>query len=383
MASPARRQLAFVEFTPEYADRLAAFYRKVWDPAATADSVLAGRARVVAANPAAADGRNETVLALLDDVVVGHFTSHPERVAFAGAVKRVAWTAGFHVLPEHRNGPLGVMLAKEMLRAAPHSMCTTVLDAPLRIFTALGWKHVGTVPNFVYVADPAAIAQRIQPERVGLRGPTARALTLLQRVGIAGATAGLSGLALRAWSATTSQARVTTRVFENIALWPGLAEADALWGRCAAGIAASLVRDAARLRWRFAQTPGRYVIIEARERSALVGWLVLRRPKHEGDDRLAGTRLAPLSDLLFPPDRMDVAASLILAATRYCREGFAQALLASTPHTGTARLLRRIGFLPMAGNLHLVVHPRVLPSPEPAFNEWWHARGDGDADQSF
>jgi predicted N-acetyltransferase YhbS len=381
MASTSRRQLAIVQFTPEHAEGLAAFYRRVWDPAATAASVLEGRANVIAANPAASDGRIHTVLAILDGEVIGHFTSYPERLRIGGAERGVAWTAGFHVLPEHRSGPIGVMLAKEMGRVAPNSMCSTVLDAPLRIFTAMGWRHVGTVPNYVYFTRPSEVLRRLPPELMGQSGARRFVLSSLQRSGMAGLCGGLVGLMLRARTAGLGRSFVQTRTVTKVADWVSRAEADALWARCAEDVAAGLVRDGARVCYRFRDE--RYVLIEARRAGALVGWIVLRRPEEGGSDRLGGVRVAPVSDLMFDPSDLGVCASLLRAAIRYARGGFADALVVSTPHTPTIQMARRLGFLSMAGNLHLVVHASLLADATPNFEEWWHARGDGDADQSF
>lgn len=381
MASPPRRHLAIVEFAPEHAEGLAAFYRRVWDPAATAESVLAGRANVIAANPAAIDGKIHTVIAILDGEVIGHFTSYPERLRIGGADHRVAWTAGFHVLPEHRSGPIGVMLAKEMARVAPNSMCTTVLDAPLRIFTAMGWKHVGTVPNLVYFTRPGEVLRRLPLAVMGDSGRRRRGLQALQRAGLAGASGGLLGLGLRALGAWAGGTPVQIRVVTGVAEWDGRAEADALWAHCAPRVAAGLARDGARVIYRFRDE--RYVLIEARRDGALAGWVVLRRPETAGSERLGGVRVAPVSDLMFDPAESGVGISLLRAAARFARGGFADALVLSTPHEATLALARRIGFVPMAGNLHLVVHASLLTDAVPAFAEWWHARGDGDADQSF
>jgi predicted N-acetyltransferase YhbS len=379
-----RRQLAVTRFTPDHAEILAEFYRKVWDPSATADSVLEGRSTMAARNPAAADGSIATVLAILDGAVVGHLTSIPDRVWTGGEEKRVAWLAGFHVLPEHRNGPLGVMVAKEMLRVAPASMTTTVMDAPLRIFTALGWSHVGTVPNQVHIPDPAVVARRLSPEQAGIGGVPGRAFGLLQRLGLAGPLAGAAGSLVRGWSRTAHREGVSIAVHTDIGSWQGLPEADEAWARWAPGVEASLVRDGARLRWRFGAKPGRYILLEAREHGTLVGWIVLRTPPEGGEPRLAGIRLATISDLMFPPDRPGVATALLRGAADHARRtGFAEALLASTPHRETQALLRRQGYLTMAGNLKLVVHPSLLPGEPLPFDRWWHARGDGDADQSF
>lgn len=380
-----RRALEIAEYSADRAPELAAFIRRVWDPNATAEGVEASRAAIARTNPGAVYGRIPTILALLDGQPVAHFTSIPERLSIAGAAQPVAWTAGFHVLPEHRNGPLGVMVAKEMVKIAPNSMCTTVLDAPLRIFTALGWRHLGTVPNQLRVLDAVALARRLDPARIGLSSRTGRYFVLAKRTGVASLGAWLGGSALRIWAATASRDRgATTQAVPDLARWNGFDEADALWERSAAKIAASVVRDGKRLRWRFAAAADRYILIQARQAGALVGWIVLKRPSAEGDPRLGGLRVSAVVDLMFPPDRPEVASTLLGAAEAHLRQDrLAEAMIASTPHAPTRRLLARLGYVEIGGNLHLIVHPSVLSDPAPTFDAWWHARGDGDADQSF
>ena len=383
-AVPRRKpRVEVVEYAPSHAALLAAFIRKVWDPGATVESVLAGRAQAAAANPGAVGGRIPTVLLLYDGEVVGHLTSIPERLSFGGHVEPASWTAGFHVLPEHRNGPIGVMVAREMAKVAPASLCTTVLDAPLRIFTALGWKHIGTVPNQLLVLDGAEFAQRADTSRISYPA-VAAAGRLLRRAGIAGAAGAAAGMAIRSWAMHAGQDRSITTTASPLAAWGGLGETDAVWARSAPMIAASVVRDEARLRWRFLASGNAYEVVEARRAGRLVGWMLLKRPRPEGDERIGGLRLVPIVDLVYEPSDRAVLRRLVSAAAGHVREGrLGHALLASTPHAGTRATFRHSGFIEVTGNLHLVVSPAALPAQQPRFDEWWHARGDGDADQSF
>lgn len=376
------RKVEVAAFESAHAEGLAGFIREVWDSKATAASVLAAQER--ARHPVYVGAHAPTVLLRYDDVVVGHLTSLPERVSFGGRTTNVAWLVGFQVLPEYQNGPVGVLVAREMARIAPLSMCSMVLDAPLRIFKALGWKHVGTVPNQLLLLDGATFARRLDVARFSSSRALARMTKLARAVGIdrvAGATA--AGLG-RLWSGLVpGGGRFETTVMDA-ADWTARSEADALWARHAPEIAAGLVRDGTRVSTRFGSRAGRYVLVEAREEAALVGWLVLKRPREQGDERLGGLRVSPIADLMFPPARPAVAVALLRAAARFGRrDGFAHALLASTPHAATRALLRRCAYVSIPGNLHLVVHADVLPDPPPPFDAWWHARGDGDADQTF
>lgn len=376
-------KVEIVDYTPAHAEALSAFIRKVWDPDSTAASVAAGRAHL-AARPGVVDGHLPTVLLLYNGEVVGHLTSLPERVSFAGASQPIAWLVGFHVLPEHRNGPIGMLVAKEMARLAPNSMCSMVLDAPLKLYTALGWKHLGTVPNLLRVIDGAALARRLDASRFSGGARIARPLRIAQRLGVAALGGAMASGAMRVWAATAPREAGLATAVARPEDWTGAAEADALWRQHAGAIPASIVRDGARVRTRFGGEPDRYVLVEARERGALVGWIILRRPRAAGDERLNGLKVAPIVDQMYPPGRPAVLGTLIRAAVAYCRAtGFAEALVASTPNTAMLDVLRRSAFVPIPGTLQLVAHPSILPQPAPTFGSWWHARGDGDADESF
>lgn len=386
MTEPRSRRRASVSvaaFTDADAADLAGFIRQVWDPGATAESVLEGRRRLAAR---IVDGGTHipTVLLRVDGAVVGHLTSLPERVAFGGRQRPISWLVGFHVLPEYRNGPVGVLIAKEMLRIAPHSMCSMVLDAPLRIYTALGWRHLGTVPDLVCVLDGAAVAKRVDPRRFGALAKGARLLDAARRTGLAPLGGGAASALARWWASTAPRATGLEFVVGDAAAFSAVRDADALWERCAHAIPASVVRDGHRVRHRFGDAPGRYVVVEAWARSRLAGWAVVRRPRAEGDERLGGVRVAPIADLMFDPARPALAAALVHAAVDTVRrEGMAEAVIASSPDRRLRAVLQRAAFVPAGATLHLVAHPSVLPDPAPAFDAWWHARGDGDADQSF
>ena len=104
-----------VRAADEHAEVLAEFYRRVWDPAATAERVLGGR-RAAATDPAGAGEPPPTFIFLADGAVVGHVTTIPVRLWDSGSEHVFHWVKGLMVLPEHRRGPVGFLLLRETLR---------------------------------------------------------------------------------------------------------------------------------------------------------------------------------------------------------------------------------------------------------------------------
>src|SRR3989442_10669176 len=99
-----------------HAGAVAEFFRAVWDSAATAESVWRGLQTAAERNPFFPGQHVQTVLFLSDERVVGYATSIPVSVWGACEERRAEWIKGLIVIPEHRNGPVGFKLVKELLR---------------------------------------------------------------------------------------------------------------------------------------------------------------------------------------------------------------------------------------------------------------------------
>ncbi len=386
----ARNKVEVVEFEPSYASALASFISQVWDPKATAESVLDSRRASAESNPSCSHGRIPTILFLLNGEVVGHIMATPERMSFSGGVRETHWMTGFHVLPRHRSGPVGFMVAKELARVAPGTLTFTVESAPLRIFRALGYRYLGVVPNYVKLLRPAVMLQRIDLHRLGMagtRGWRARALAAARASRLDTVAATLLHLGINTWVRVVAPRAAAAEYVVHTEPWAGVeyGRYDRLWERVTRELAVSPVRDAARLKWRFTNRGSDYVMIEARERNDAVGYCILKRPRAKVDPRLGDVRIAAIADLLFPPERLDLGCGLLAAAEGVvAQHDIADALLASTPHAAIRRVVRRSGYLKVPGNLKLVVHPSVLPSSGGVrLENWWLARGDCSADETF
>src|SRR5438309_4250801 len=112
------------------------------------------------------------------------------------------------------------------------------------------------------------------------------------------------GAALGGWSMLGGAKRrgIRTAVVNTI----DPAEYDELWSRCRQGFQFAQVRDGEYVQRRFLSDDA-YSLIEARDGATLVGFGAVRRPRSGGDERLAGLVIAPLSDVLTPLNRRDIA----------------------------------------------------------------------------
>jgi len=323
-----------------------------------------------------------TALVLDGTRVIGYCGSIPLRL-WDGAVERPAyWTKGLMVLPEFRNGPIGFHVCKQLAAHLPRALGLVVAPAARRLFTAVGYSDLGAIGNFVRLLRPAAVARQLDVGALGLALPRwlTAAVRVAQRIGIAGLAGAGAGVAMDlAAAAMRRTARGLTTSWSVGA--PSAAELDAVWRSARGGLKASPVRDGRYLRPRFAAS---YVFCSARDAAQLLGVAVVRRPSASSDPRLRNIRVATLSDIVFPLERRDVGLALLAAVAEAARAAGADAILCSTSHPALARLLRRQAYVPLPGNVHVLLHDRTNATRWPRdLSAWWLARGDGEADEVF
>jgi hypothetical protein len=169
------------------------------------------------------------------------------------------------------------------------------------------------------------------------------------------------------------------RTIEAPAEWG--AELDALWARFAAGIGVAVERDAAFLRWRFAEKPGeRYEARVLRRDDRIEGLVVWAlKEKHGG-------RIGYLMELLHDPARPDDGRALLSTAVRAMAEGGADAVLAwSLESAPNHAVYRRGGFLPMPEKLRPIrlnfgvraLDPALAPLVQD-LRSWYLSYSDSD-----
>jgi hypothetical protein len=298
---------------------------------------------------------------------------------------------GLMVLPEYRNGPIGYLVVKELSQHIDCSTILTVAPAARRLFSALGYTDLGAVTNWVRPLDPGMIAERLDLDALGFRNlPNwmSAGASAARRMGIAGLAAKVAGLGV---DAASRLARLPGAHLDASELGaPSRAELDELWMAARKNLTASPVRDGTYIESRFGNTAERdeednpYTFVTARERGALLGVAVVRRPSATSDPRLGGIRVATVSELVFPIARPDAGLATLGAIERVARAAGAAALTCMTSHPGLSVLLRRQGYLRMAGNVHFFLR---AGSGAGRFSTdlggWWLGRGDGESDTSF
>lgn len=385
MVQPARAEggpkSRVVRVEDEHLPLLADFIRRHWDSEATAEAVGRVRAAAAAANPGAGGEEPPTFLFLHGGRAVGHVTTLPIRLWLGGRTIQAHWVKGLMVSPEHRNGPVGFTLLKEAVGQLGTALALVVQPAPRRLFSALGFRDLGVLPNRVRAFRPGRVLAGLRSEALDLGDrPLGRlSLALLRAPLVARATGFKLRIATSVWSALAGRVPSGCRLEYG---GPGAGEGDTLWSSVRGSVAAGPERDPEYLAWRY-RDEDRYTIARVYERRALVGLAVVRRPKPEGDPRLGGARVAVLSDLVLPPDRGGVARAALAGAERLARRMDADALLCSASHSSLAGPSGRRGFLAVPGNVHVLA--RFGPGLEepPPLGRWWLTRGDSEADEAF
>lgn len=359
-------RIEVVEADDRHVEALAEFYRKVWDPEASGAGVRAAR-RSAANNPVTPGTAPPTFVCLRNDRVIGFVTTLPVRM-HTGGVERVGhWVKGLMVSPEHRNGPVGMLVLRHAIRQLGLVGAMVVQPAPRRLFEALGFTDVGVIPNHVRVlrAEHFLRAARLRP-LAWLGGLAARAATT-------------------AWTAFSEPAKRSAGTTRCSIEPPAEEELNTLWQRARGGIEAGSARDGASLRWRYGLTGGGlYHWVTVRSPMGLTGVALLRAPREEGDPRLRGIRVATLSDLLFAPRDSATGLALLAGAEGRAHSLGADAVLCSAAHRRIHGVLHRRAFVPIPGNVHFLLRDPDHPGDGvPSIEDWWLTRGDSNADEVF
>jgi hypothetical protein len=381
-------KLEIVRAEDTHAEALAAFIRVVWNPSATATSVLAARAAGARHNVAEPGVAPPTWIAIRGGEVLGYVTTLSARFWDGTRDWPGYWIKGLMVLPEFQSGPIGYHVLKAAAAALPLSGGLAVAPAARRLFTALGYTDCGAIDNWLRPLRPARIVQRVDVTQFGLsRMPSwmPKLVKVAQATGL-GAAAGLSaGWTLRL---TAAARRAGTAGLSSEILDPAqhAHEVAALWQRCSPAVRSAVVRNPAYLVPRYPTEPdGPYRWVGVRRGESLAGLAIVRAPREAGDPRLRGIRVATLSDLLFDPADAMSGLALLGAVEQTARRLDADALLASSSAASAVGLFRRQWYLPFGGTIHLLF--RATGQSAAAFgatvHDWWLQRGDGGSDDAL
>lgn len=378
----ASNRIDVVRVNEEHLPALAAFYERVWNPGATPDGVRVSRAAAALTNVARPGEPPPTWLVLQNGDAIAHVTTIPIQLWYDGSERPAYWIKGLWVLPEVQRSSAGFLVLRAAVAALKDPSLALVHEpAAIRLFQALGYTDLGGLPNRLRILRPSSLLVRIGAitRLLGrdnrwwrLAAPAARVTAPV--VGpIVGAAVGIW-----VWLRAGSMAGLTTTITDAIAV----DEVDDLWRSTREHLGPAVARGGAAIARRYAAPDYRFVHV--RERGRLVGLGIVKRPNEHGDERLGGLRISTLSDALYRPADQRVAMAIVRGAERAAKTFHADALLASASPAVMEAQVRRLGYVTVPANLHVLVRLPGVQSEKPnGFGDWWITRGDSEGDGSF
>jgi GNAT superfamily N-acetyltransferase len=369
-----------VRMQDEHAALVADFYRKVWDRQATFDRVLTARRKAARENVHGVGIDVPTYIFLNEGMVAGHVTTIPIRIARGGRVIDAHWLKGLMVLPEYRNGPVGYHVLRRAVEDLGTTLAAVVAADARRLFTALGFKDLGAIPNRVRILNYSNVLNKLSGSDLLQSLPriareAVRLSTKLRLNDVAGGAAGgvtqlltglVGGSALRAQMASGC---------------PTDQDIDQLWQRVSRNIGTVVQRDAKYLRPRYEGSDYRWIVVH--EQKQLRGLAVLKTPRAQGDPRLLGVRAATVAEVVVAPHDASACLALLRGAERVSRAARADVMICSASHPALLNNLQRRAYLPFGGNVGVLVRNGETAGLPNELNDWWLTRGDSAADEVF
>jgi hypothetical protein len=367
------------------ADAIAEFMRSAgWDANATPDTVREWLRTAAAQNPFEPGAGPPLVGVFIGPLLVACLTSIPTRFWNGREFAAAHWLKGFWVLEQHRDGLIGYLLLKEMLKHVGLAASMPAALGPRRLSVALGMLDLGTVRNYIEPLRIARILRKLDSRLLELNGvpksasialkiakipPVAYAVEALITLGLAAARLP-SVLAVRA---------LTAQLGEQL---PSEADLDSLWDRARGAGSCCASRSGAYLRWRYQRgANGRYWFASCWRQAELVGLAVLQHPERLDDPRLAGLMIGSVVDLVLDARCPDALPSMLGAARRWARSLNYDALLLTLSHLALRGPVLRGGYVPMPGNIHLMLRdPGGKHGLSPNLDAWMVTRGDAWSD---
>jgi hypothetical protein len=367
------------------ADAIAEFMRTAgWDANATPERVREWLRTAAAQNPFEPGAGPPLVGVFVGPLLVACLTSIPTRFWNGRDFAPAHWLKGFWVLEQYRDGLIGYLLLKEMLKHVGLAASMPAAFAPIRLSVALGMLDLGAVRNYIQPLRIARILRRLDPELLKLNGISKSASNALKFAKIppaafaAEALIGLCLQALRLPSALTARG-LTTQLGDQL---PSEADLDSLWARARGVVSSCATRSGAYLRWRYERDANaRYWFASCWRQAELVGLAVVQRPERLDDPRLAGLVIGSVVDLVLDPSCSGALASVLGATRRWARSQNYDALLLTMSHLKLRARAMRAGYIPMAGNIHLMLRdPGGKHGLSPNLDTWMVTRGDAWSD---
>jgi hypothetical protein len=240
--------------------------------------------------------------------------------------------------------------------------CDTFVDPEVRAFgvaTELGQRVSRTAPLVLELSHgdrDSPVSGRPVPRLVfhaAERGPIGAVKTACSRVA-----------SLRAFGMSSRRCEVTSGPDPRTS-----SQIDELWRFCAKGYPRAIERDAAYLRWKFAEHPERaYLWYSLRSRHQLEGLVIGRHDPYE----------SAIVDYCGPAGDVDLMTELMVAAVVDLTGRGTQRVRCETTHVPMIAALRRAGFLECRPVTALQVRANMTVSDPLA--DWFVMTGDCDAD---
>jgi hypothetical protein len=367
------------------ADAIAEFSRAAaWNPHETPDSVRESLRTAAAENPFEPGTGPPTVGVFMGSRLVACVTSIPTRFWNGNEFAAAHWIKGYAVLEEYRNSPIAYLLLKEMLKQLGLVASMPAGLAPRRLSAALGMLDLGAACNYIEPLRPARMLRKLDFERLDLDSLPAAVATAIKVAKtpffthLIGALIRLGLALLRLPNAWAGQG-LTTQLGEQL---PGEAALDNLCARAQRIRGCFAMRSGAYLRWRYERgANGRYAFASLRRGDDLVALAVLGHPLRRDDSRIGGLGIGSVVDLVLDPDCPGVLQRVLSVARRWARSANYDALLLTASYRALREPLRRAGYLPTPGNIHVMLRdPGGKHGLSTDLGAWMVTRGDAWSD---
>jgi hypothetical protein len=367
------------------ADAIAKFMRSAgWDANATPDSVRGWLRTAAAHNPFEPGVGPPLVGVFVGSLLVACLSSIPTRFWNGREFAAAHWLKGFWVLEQHRDGLIGFLLLKEMLKHVGLAASMPAALGPRKLSVALGMLDLGTVRNYIEPLRIARILRKLDSRLLKLNGvpkSASIALKIAKISPVAYAVEALIALGVAAarFPRILAMRALTMQLGERL---PSESDLDSLWDRARDAGSCCASRSGAYLQWRYEHgANGRYWFASCWRQAQLVGLAVLQHPERLDDPRLAGLLIGSVVDLVLDPRCPDALPGVLGAARRWARSLNYDALLLTMSHLGLRGPVLRSGYVPMPGNIHLMLRdPGGKYGLSPNLDAWIVTRGDAWSD---
>ena len=366
------------------ADAIAEFMRSAgWNANATSEGVIEWLRNTAFQNPFEPGVGPPVVGVFIGALLVGCLTSIPTRFWNGRESAAGHWLKGFWVLEQYRDGLIGYLLLKEMLKHVGLAASMPAALVPRRLSVALGMLDLGALRNYIAPLQIARILRRLDWQLLKLNGVSKPASIALKCAKIpplayaGGALITLGVTALRL-PGTLAARRFAIQLEQRL---PNESDLDRLWDRAQGGNCCAS-RSGAYLRWRYEHGENsRYWFASCWRGTELVGLAILQQPERLEDPRLAGLVIGSVVDLVLDPRYPGALPGVLGAARRWAKSLKYDALLLTMSHLALRAPLLMAGYVPMSGNIHLMLRdPDGKHGLSPNLDAWTVTRGDAWSD---